>query len=92
MAQIEIQLPSIFAPIVGEALQFSLQAHTLAHAFEALRITRNDVALHLFDESGALRPHVLCFHNGVNSRWIAASDVQLRDGDMLLFMQAVSGG
>jgi molybdopterin converting factor small subunit len=37
---------------------------------------------------------VLCFLNDVNTRWLAeeAWDAPLRDGDSLLFMQAVSGG
>ncbi|MBK8915295.1 MAG: MoaD/ThiS family protein [Phycisphaerales bacterium] len=92
MARVEVQLPSVFTPIVAGRLTFSLEAESLRGAWQALRRERPEVGLHLFDESGALRRHVLCFHNDRNSRWLDGEDAPLRDGDTLLFMQAVSGG
>ena len=46
--------------------------------------------MHLLDEQGSLRPHVLCFHNGESNRELA--DKALADGDEITFLQAVSGG
>jgi molybdopterin converting factor small subunit len=67
----------------GGAATIAVVALVEAHA--ALRV-------HLFDEAGSLRPHVLCFHNGTNTRWRESLDAPLHDGDRLTIMQAVSGG
>jgi len=92
MAQIEIQLPSLLSAVVEGDLTFPFEASTLRDAFERLGAQRPRLALHLFDEGGALRQHVLCFWNETNTRWLDDLDAALSDGDTLLFMQAVSGG
>ena len=48
--------------------------------------------MHLFDETASLRPHVLCFHNETNTRWLDSMAVPLADGDTVTILQAVSGG
>lgn len=37
------------------------------------------------DERRALRPHVLCFLNQTDSRWLDSNQHPLHDGDVLLF-------
>ena len=92
MATITVELPSVFSSVVDGALTFTLEADTLASALEQIRSAQPRLALHLFDESGGLRQHVLCFLNDTNSRWIDSDDAEVSSGDRLLFMQAVSGG
>jgi molybdopterin converting factor small subunit len=48
--------------------------------------------VHLFDESGELRPHVNLFRNETNTRWLSSMEVPVQSGDALTVMQAVSGG
>ena len=48
--------------------------------------------MHLFDETGGFRQHVLCFHNETNLRWLESDEVPVADGDRLTVLQAVSGG
>ena len=48
--------------------------------------------MHLLDESGAFRTHILCFVNDVNTREVASVDVPLKDGDEIKIVQAISGG
>ncbi len=48
--------------------------------------------VHLFDESGELRPHVQCFLNETNTRWLESLEEPVADGDELTVLQAVSGG
>lgn len=91
MVTIDIQLPSLLAQ-VGQDRALSVEAETLRDALDAIVQSHPKLAVHLFDESGQLREHVLCFHNGMNTRWLDDLDVQLDCGDSLLFMQAVSGG
>ncbi len=48
--------------------------------------------MHLFDETGDFRQHVLCFHNRTNTRWLPPAGVALEAGDTITILQAVSGG
>ncbi len=93
MARVDVQLPSLITSVHDGPLRFALEAGSVAEAFETLRSEHPRLALHLFDEHGALRIHVLCFHNDRNTRWLDDPvNTPLADGDELLFMQAVTGG
>jgi len=65
---------------------------TLDGALEEMCRIQPSLAIHLFDESGGFREHVLCFVNDTNSRETGASKLVLHDGDTITILQAVSGG
>ena len=92
MAHVTIELPSLLAPMVGGRRTVDLEASTLRGALEALIAAYPGLSTHLFDERGDLRPHVLCFHNETNSRWLDSADAPVASGDTIRVMQAVSGG
>lgn len=87
-----MRLPRLLAGLVGDAVEVVVAAETLAGALEALVTRHPALGLHLFDESGALRRHVLCFHNEENTRWLPSLDRPVAPGDVITIMQAVSGG
>lgn len=92
MARVQLELPSALLQFVQDEGVIELRGETLGEGLRQLIHQRPDLARHVFDEAGALRPHVLCFHNDVNSRWVDADTVPLVDGDRIRIMQAVSGG
>lgn len=92
MAKVTVQLPGLLTQTLGPERTFELEADTLPAALKAIAAERPELALHLFDESGDFREHVLCFWNETNTRWLDDMNQPLSDGDTLLFMQAVSGG
>ena len=88
---ITLRLPSVLRDVVGrEELEVHGEsiAEALESAFEAVPTLRR----HLTVDSGELRPHVLCLHNGVNLLRDQIASVQLADGDEILIHQAISGG
>lgn len=91
VARVTLEVPSLLASLVGGQRRVPLEADTLAHAFDQLR-AHPSLGRHVFDETGAVRQHVLVFHNDASTRWLSSLDVPLRDGDVLVVMQAVSGG
>ena len=92
MAHVTIHLPSILASLVGERV-VPVDAASVAGALEALTARHPALGQALFDESGALREHVLCFHNKENTHWHAQGLGQkLLAGDKLTILQAVTGG
>ncbi len=92
MASVTIALPALLEPVTGGVRELSASGRTLREVFGDLVGREPRLKPHLFDESGGLREHVLCFHNGVNTRWMDGWDGPVAEGDTVLFMQAVSGG
>ncbi|MDP7017890.1 MAG: MoaD/ThiS family protein [Pirellulaceae bacterium] len=91
MAQVHIELPRLLEAVHAGPRDFTIEADDVASAFAELKEQLPRLSLHLFDETGSLRRHVLCFVNEQNCRWLA-DDQPLREGDTLLFTQAVTGG
>jgi molybdopterin converting factor small subunit len=90
--QVEVQIPSILADCTGGRSVFFIDATTLADAVDRMRDTYPLLRIHLFDESGEIRQHVVLFYNGVSLRRIDSRDISLREGDTIVVLQAVSGG
>lgn len=90
--QIEITIPSLLADCTGGRSSFTLRAATLAGALEAMRQVYPLLRIHLYEESGKLRQHVVIFYNGENTRWLSTLNVPLKPGDRIDVLQAVSGG
>ena len=90
--QIEVSVPTILRDCTGGRNPVTIEAVTLAEALERLRETYPLLRIHLYDETGQLRPHVLIFYNDESTRWLEHLDVPLRPGDHLEILQAVSGG
>ncbi len=92
MATIRIELPSVLEDVMPGQRSLELEAATLDQALQVLTQEHPVLKVHLFDETGGFRQHVLCFHNGTNTRWLDDLAVPLADGDTVQFLQAVSGG
>lgn len=92
MASVTVHLPSLLVDATGCAPELPIEAVTLADALERLMELHPTLRVHLFDEKGRFREHVLCFHNEDNTRWRRDLSARLADGDTIRIMQAVSGG
>ena len=92
MKPVTIRLSGPLSQIVGGRTEVHVEAATLRGSLDALFRLHPELAIHLFDESGDLRRHVLCLHNGANARWSATLDVPVSPGDEIAILQAVSGG
>jgi molybdopterin converting factor small subunit len=92
MATVHIKLPSLLERFTDGQRVIEVQATTVADAITALTERHPELGVHLFDETGGFREHVLCFHNEANTRWMESLDAPVSDGDTVTIMQAVSGG
>jgi len=91
MARATLELPSVLATVLGGGRELAVQGDTLRQALEDGFRRHPQLRVHLFDESGRLRRHVLCFLNQTNSRWFENLDQELAEGDRITILQAVSG-
>ncbi len=104
---VTVSLPSLLEPVTGGVRELAVSGGSLREIFDDLLEREPRLRPHLFNEAGELRRHVLCFHNGTNTRWLGSSggenagsrgggrdgwDTPVAEGDTVLFMQAVSGG
>jgi sulfur-carrier protein len=85
---VEVRLSRVLAPIVGDRLTLTVEGNTVGDVIDALLIELPQLQVHLFDQTGALRPHVLCVVDDevvrLDDRGLPATRVE--------FLHAVSGG
>jgi molybdopterin converting factor small subunit len=92
VANVTIELPSMLSTVLGGVRRIDAEGDTWAAALEDAFRKVPGLRVHVYDERGVLRPHVLCFVNDVNTRFEQRPGPALRDGDRITIMQAVSGG
>lgn len=90
--QIEVRVPGLLRSCTDNRRSVSIEATTVADAIHRLLEIYPLLRVHLFDEQGAQRQHILFFHNDQNVRDPGRLDAPLRPGDQLSVVQAVSGG
>lgn len=92
MARVTLELPTLLGSVLGGVQELTVQGDTLQAALENAFEQVPALRVHVLDESGKLRPHVLCFLNDVNTRWLDDWNRPLAEGDCITILQAVSGG
>ena len=88
---VRLRLPVVLEPVVGcDRLELpgSNILEVLEAAFAELPVLRH----HLMLDSGKLRPHVLCLHNGTNVARHKLATTAVTAGDEVFIHQAISGG
>lgn len=91
MARVTITLPRLLEPAVGPTRRVELEAGSVGEAIDLLLDRHPTLRVHLFDEQGHLRQHVLCFVGGSQTRLDDRSVATTEPTD-ITFLQAVSGG
>ncbi len=89
MASIEVTIPKMLAELVDGPRSFTVEGETVDGALSGVVAAHPELRVHLFDETGDIRQHVSCFHNGT---MVADRRAAVADGDELVILQAVSGG
>ena len=90
--RIEVSVPGLLRDCTGLQGRFHLEAETLEQALRVLFATYPLLRLHVFDDGGRIREHVLIYLNKDNIARLERWDIPLREGDRLAVLQAVSGG
>ena len=92
MPTVPVHIPSLLVHIAGVQGPLSGEGDTVRAVLTDFLDNVPSLRVHLFDETGNLRPHVLCFLNTTNTRWLDSLEEPVREGDELTILQAVSGG
>ena len=89
---ITVQLPRVLADLVSCDRLVAVACGTVAEALQDLIQQHPGLGIHLFDDTGALRRHVLCFRNEVAAKSRADLAQPLSVGDRLTLVSSVAGG
>ena len=90
--RVVVRLPAVLALLVDGERRIDVRGATIGQVLDDLVRARPALGVHLFDESGALRRHVRCFHNDEYAGGDDAIARQVRDGESISILNAVSGG
>lgn len=90
--EVDVFLPTLLHSSAGGESAVTIRGRTLADALDDLRARHPLLRVHLWEEGGRLRRHVVLFYNGQSVGTMKSLDVPLRPGDQLQVVQAVSGG
>jgi molybdopterin synthase sulfur carrier subunit len=88
---VTVVLPKMLAEMLGEG-RLQVRGATIAEALEEAYRRLPALRHHLCDETGELRTHVLCLHNGASTRDARYLRREVREGDEIRVVQAISGG
>jgi len=89
--RVVLRLPSVLKVMVGTD-RVATSGGTLPEALEAAYQALPALRYQLAQESGELRPHVLCIVNGEAVPRDEVATTKLADGDEIWIHQAISGG
>jgi molybdopterin converting factor small subunit len=90
--RVRLTIPALIADTLGCTRELSLNADTLQGAIDAIKRDHARLAVHVFDETGRRRKHVLIFLDDESIDWIDDWSCPLQPNDRLTIIQAISGG
>lgn len=91
MPRVTVTLPRLLEPAVGSTRKVELEAGSVGEGIDLLLERHPTLRVHLFDEQGDLRQHVLCFVGGNQTRLVDRT-IPITEPTDITFLQAVSGG
>ncbi len=89
MADVSVTIPTMLAALVKGERRFTVAGDDLGGVVDAVLTLHPELRVHLLDEQGAVRPHVMFFHNDTAVRSLEGA---VSEGDTFTVLQAVSGG
>ena len=92
MPTVTVRLPGVLGQLVGGQRKIDVCGGTVREALTDLVRRKPALALHVYDEHGALRRHVRCFCNEEYASERGGLDAPLRPGDTITLLNSVAGG
>ncbi|KAA3597962.1 MAG: MoaD/ThiS family protein [Calditrichaeota bacterium] len=90
--KIPVKIPGILTNCTNGAKTIFVSANKLNECFSELYNKFPLLKMHILDENENLRPHILFFYNQENVSWLDSLEIDLKEGDKIQIIQAVSGG
>ncbi len=92
VAKITVRVPAVLRDYCGCPAELTIEAPTVRAALAEIERAHHPLFRSVCDETGAVRRHLNLFVNVTHVRELAGLDTELKPGDVLLVLPAVSGG
>ncbi|MEE9606158.1 MAG: hypothetical protein V3U03_00355 [Myxococcota bacterium] len=89
---VTVRLPAVLAQLVDGERSFQVRGDTIGQALDDLIRLRPSLASHLFDDAGAMRRYIRCFHGDAYASVHAGLDRPVQAGDTITILNSVAGG
>lgn len=89
---VTVQLPPLLRSVSGGVRTLEAQGSSIAAVLSDLAKRHPPLALHLFDEAGAIRHNIVFLHDGAMIRARDAGARALKPGDEIVITNALAGG
>src|SRR6516165_7112587 len=91
-APVRVQLPPVLRGIAGGERHIEVEGNSIGAVMSDLTRRHPALALHLFDEQGAIRHNIVFLHDGMAVRAREAGAHRVKPGDEIVLTNALAGG
>jgi molybdopterin synthase sulfur carrier subunit len=89
---VKVQLPPVLRTVCGGARVLDAEGGSIGAVLADLSRNHPSLALHLFDEQGAIRRNIVFLHDGQMIRAREAAARRINPGDEIVLTNALAGG
>ncbi|HUJ46491.1 MAG TPA: MoaD/ThiS family protein [Rhizomicrobium sp.] len=89
---VRLQLPPMLRPVMGGERCVTAEGNSIGEALRYLSKRHPALALHMFDERGAIRHNLVFIHEGELVRARDAAAHPIKAGDEIVLANALAGG
>ena len=89
---VQLQLPPVLRPLAGGERRLTVEGSSIGAALRDLSERHPALALHVFDERGAIRHNIVFIHEGELVRAREAAAHPIKPGDEIVLANALAGG
>ena len=89
---VRVTLPPVLRSLSGGRRELTTEGTTLDEVLRNLARNHPSLALHLFDDRGAVRRHILCIHDAAAIRPCDFASHTLKADDEVTITNALAGG
>ena len=90
--RIEVTVPAMLKHCTGENRHVWVDATRLDELIETVKQQYPLLGPHVWDADGNVRKHIMVFYNEQSIAWLGSLAIELKEGDRVQIVQAVSGG
>lgn len=92
MPEITVNIPGLLMHCTDGQQQVRVAAENLQELLDNIVRDFPLLKVHLYEDDGSQREHVLFFYNDDNTHWLEDFNIALSSGDRFTILQAVTGG
>ena len=92
MTTVRVRFPPVLRAATNGARDVEATGNTIREALDDAAVRIPALKLHLFDESGRVRHHILCIHNECVVRGPEMALHRVQSGDEIILANAFAGG